>query len=51
MIPLLLIIEMVKLQEVVDISVGWYMESGSLPDVRRAIGTYIIGWAPFWKVS
>ena len=38
------------MQEVVDIAVGWFMESGNLPDVRRAIGAHIIAWSPFWKV-
>ena len=38
------------MKEVVDIAVGWFMESRDMPDVRRTIGLHIIAWSPFWKV-
>ncbi len=39
------------LQEIVDIAVGWFMESGDTPDVRKIIGNHLISWALFWKVT
>ena len=35
--------------EVVDIVVGWFMESHSLPDIRTRIGRALIDWAQFWQ--
>ena len=35
----------------IDIVVGWFMDSADMPDVRKVIGGHIIKWAPFWKVQ
>ena len=35
--------------EVVDIVVGWFMESNTMPDIRVKIGGAIIDWAVFWQ--
>ena len=35
--------------EVVDIVVGWFMESVNMPDVRHKIGRAIIDWGVFWQ--
>ena len=35
--------------EVVDIVVGWFMESINMPDVRHKIGRAIIDWGAFWQ--
>jgi hypothetical protein len=35
--------------EVVDIAVGWFMESASLPDLRARIARALMSWAVFWQ--
>ena len=35
--------------EVVDIVVGWFMESNSMPDIRVKIGSALIDWGVFWQ--
>lgn len=35
--------------EVVDIVVGWFMESHNMPDIRFKIGTALISWGVFWQ--
>jgi len=35
--------------EVVDIAVGWFMESISMPDIRVRIGKALIDWSVFWQ--
>ena len=35
--------------EVVDIAVGWFMESGRMPDVRTRIAKALMSWAIFWQ--
>lgn len=45
------LINFIILQEIVDIAVGWFMESGDTPDVRKVIGNHLISWATFWKVT
>ena len=35
--------------EVVDIVVGWFMESVNMPDVRHKTGRAIIDWGVFWQ--
>ena len=35
--------------EVVDIAVGWFMESGRMPDVRTKIARTLMAWAIFWQ--
>ena len=35
--------------EVVDIAVGWFMESGRMPDVRTRIAKALTSWAIFWQ--
>ena len=35
--------------EVVDILVGWFMESSGLPDIRVRIGRALLDWGIFWQ--
>ena len=35
--------------EVVDIVVGWFMESTNLPDIRTRIGKALVDWSVFWQ--
>ena len=35
--------------EVVDITVGWFMESSSMPDIRVKIARALMSWGVFWQ--
>ena len=35
--------------EVVDIAVGWFMESAAMPDVRVRIAEDLMAWGVFWQ--
>lgn len=35
--------------EVVDIAVGWFMESAAVPDVRVRIAEALMAWGVFWQ--